>query len=191
MAENLEKRSRTRKLLKNALIELCGEKPYYDITILDICGRAGVYRSTFYRYYEAKDDMLREIEYEYIEDTRNLTPTLWSYHADASPEMYEQCLRELTADMEYHREHRKLCQFLLSPAGDIVFHAKMVESVVNTAKKGLQKTGADVSPDGMNRAIFFANGFIATIHEWLKNGSSSAQEIAAFLLSMIAQFLQT
>ena len=64
-----------------------------------------MYRSTFYRYYDTKDEVLRETEHEYIEATRGLTPTLWSIHAGASPEEMERYHRELTADMEYHREH--------------------------------------------------------------------------------------
>ena len=47
--ENKEKRDRTRAALKAALIELCDEKSYYEITIWDICNKARMYRSTFYR----------------------------------------------------------------------------------------------------------------------------------------------
>ncbi len=40
LMENREKRERTRTMLKNALIALCDEKSYYDITIWDICNKA-------------------------------------------------------------------------------------------------------------------------------------------------------
>ena len=76
MGENNKKRSRTKEHLKTALISLCGKKAYYDITIQEICRQAGLNRSTFYRYYETKDDMLREIEQEYIDDILTLTPNL-------------------------------------------------------------------------------------------------------------------
>lgn len=72
---NQEKRDRTRATLKNALIELCDEKSYYDITIWDICNKAHAYRSTYYRYFDTKDDVLREIEHEYLETTRSLNDT--------------------------------------------------------------------------------------------------------------------
>ena len=62
MAENPEKRMRTKQKLTDALVELCEEKHYYDITVWDICNKAQLYRSTFYRYFEKKDDMLREID---------------------------------------------------------------------------------------------------------------------------------
>ena len=100
-----------------------------------------MYRSTFYRYYDTKDEVLREIEHEYIEAVRGLTPTLWSIHADASSEDMAQYSRELTADMEYHREHQAVCKFLLSPAGDLTFYRMMVESIGQYIKMNLQKYG--------------------------------------------------
>ena len=111
---NQEKRGRTRAALKNALVALCDEKNYYDITIWDICNRAHTYRSTFYRYFDTKDEMLREIENDYVETTRNLTSAIHHYHPDASQEQMDSFLKELTADMEYHLKHEKLCRFLLS-----------------------------------------------------------------------------
>lgn len=185
MTENAEKRSRTRTRLKNALIDLCSEKPYYDITIQDICSRADTYRSTFYRYYDAKDTMLREIEHEYIADTRKLTPTLWSVHADASPSELEAYRRELIADMEYHRAHKKISTFLLSPAGDIYFRNKLVESISSSGRKRYQTQSARPVKNMDYQLSFFAAGFIETIHEWLKKDDCSPGEIADFLLSML------
>lgn len=115
---NLSKSERTRKRLKTALIDLCYEKNYIDITIEDICKKVDTYRSTFYRYYDTKDDMLREIEQDYIQDTRDLTPTFSILPAGFGTEEYDILLAELTADMQYHHEHRKLCRFLLSSSGD-------------------------------------------------------------------------
>lgn len=185
MPENSEKRDRTRAKLKLALVELCDEKPYYDITIGDICDRAKSYRSTFYRYYDSKDAMLREIEHEYIADTCNLTPTLWDFHTDASPEAFEDYRRELIADMEYHRAHSKICIFLLSPAGDIYFHSKMVESVNNSVRKNFQKYSIHHARNIDYFLNFFAVGFVSTIYEWLKKDDCSPSEMADFLLSMM------
>lgn len=48
---------RTREQLQAALIELIGERGYNTITIQDIVARAHVGRTTFYLYYESKDDL--------------------------------------------------------------------------------------------------------------------------------------
>lgn len=189
MAENLEKRKRTRQKLAEALVELCEQKNYYDITIWDICSKAQMYRSTFYRYYETKDDMLREIEHEYVEMTQSLTRSLGDFQADASAEKMQIFLRELTADMEYHRQNAKRCRFLLSPAGDIYFYQKMVESIGSTVRKNIQKYGKHHSTRETDYLVnYFAAGFVSTIREWLIRDDCSPEQIAAFLQDMIRRF---
>lgn len=189
MGENLEKRQRTKQKLTDALVELCEEKNYYDITVWDICNRAQLYRSTFYRYYETKDEMLREIEHEYLETTRSLTKNLGDFRADAPEEQMKVFLQELTDDMEYHRQNAKLCRFLLSPGGDIYFTQKMVESIGNTVRNNLEKKGR--LPDSAEEQYlvnYFATGFISTIRQWLIRDDWSPQHIARFLLEMIRRF---
>ncbi len=49
---------RSRRLLGNALIELMQEKRYIDITVQDIIDRADVGRTTFYKHFQDKEDLL-------------------------------------------------------------------------------------------------------------------------------------
>ncbi len=51
--------NRTRKSLRDALIELILEKRYDSITVQDILDRADVGRSTFYAHYRDKEDLFR------------------------------------------------------------------------------------------------------------------------------------
>ena len=44
--------------LENSLFELMKEKPFNDFCIRELCERAGVGRSSFYRYYSTKEDVL-------------------------------------------------------------------------------------------------------------------------------------
>ena len=44
--------------LENSLVELMKEKPYVDFSICELCDRAGVGRSSFYRYYTSKEEVL-------------------------------------------------------------------------------------------------------------------------------------
>ncbi len=189
MAENPEKRRRTRKKLADALVALCEEKNYYDISIQELCARAGFYRSTFYRYYETKDQLLREIEHDYLENARRLTRSLYDFRPDAPQEQAAVFLRELTADMEYHRENARLCRFLLSPAGDLYFRRKMVESIVETVQTNLQKQGKSSGGDMHYLVNYFVSGYIATVYEWLIREDKTPAQIAAFLLEMMKQFM--
>lgn len=52
--------SKTKQKMIGALIELCKYKPFDEITIKDICNKAGISRSTFYYNYDRKDDIFSD-----------------------------------------------------------------------------------------------------------------------------------
>ena len=47
----------TKNLISLALVQLMYKKDYSNITIKEICEKAGVSRMSFYRYYNSKDDI--------------------------------------------------------------------------------------------------------------------------------------
>lgn len=55
---------RTKKLLKDALFRLLQEKPIEDITVNEICDRAMIHRTTFYKHYEDKYHLLASLMQE-------------------------------------------------------------------------------------------------------------------------------
>ena len=59
----------TKLLLKTALIELMQEKPFPQITIKELCERADLNRTTFYRHYADQTAVLREIENDATQKT--------------------------------------------------------------------------------------------------------------------------
>ena len=60
---------RTRKMIQEALLELTVEKGYPNISVQDIADRAMINRSTFYRHYLDKDDLL----VQYMDEVTALT----------------------------------------------------------------------------------------------------------------------
>ncbi|PNZ70093.1 TetR/AcrR family transcriptional regulator [Staphylococcus croceilyticus] len=56
----------TQRLLKEALIKLLQHKNFEEVTINEIAEEAYVTRSTFYRYYEDKYELLSDIEDEIL-----------------------------------------------------------------------------------------------------------------------------
>lgn len=54
----------TKKILLDACIDLLQEKPFSDITVIDICEKAEASRSVFYKYFHDKFEL---IAYEYEE----------------------------------------------------------------------------------------------------------------------------
>ena len=60
MEAHLDLRQRkTRRLLVEALAQLLVEKPFQELSVVDICGRAMVHRTTFYAHFNDKQELLR------------------------------------------------------------------------------------------------------------------------------------
>ena len=62
---------RTRKLLKDALVELSAKRGFDAVTVGDIVERAKINRATFYRHYQDKYALVEEIFQEAIERLRH------------------------------------------------------------------------------------------------------------------------
>ncbi len=58
----------TKKCLGAALIEILKKKSIYDITIRELCSKANINRTTFYKHYNNQFDLLTEMETKFLED---------------------------------------------------------------------------------------------------------------------------
>ncbi|MCR5732697.1 MAG: TetR/AcrR family transcriptional regulator [Sphaerochaetaceae bacterium] len=94
---------RSKALIRNALIALMREKPFEDITVTDIVGRADINRGTFYAHFKSPGDVLDRIQtdavselgmvmskVDFVEFLRNPEPTLkdFSLFLLRDPEYY-------------------------------------------------------------------------------------------------------
>ena len=52
----------TKRMLKDALIDMLREKDIYHISIRELCEKADVNRTTFYKYYGSQFDLLSDME---------------------------------------------------------------------------------------------------------------------------------
>lgn len=60
-----EASSKRQREIENTLFDMMDTVPYNDITVTELCARAGIPRKAFYRYFDSKDDVL----YAYLEHT--------------------------------------------------------------------------------------------------------------------------
>ena len=58
----------TKKKLTNTLLLLIKEKKIKDITVLELCKKAKINRTTFYKYYKDIDDIVHKIEESLLTD---------------------------------------------------------------------------------------------------------------------------
>ena len=57
----------TKRLMKDALLELLERKNLANISVKELCETADVHRTTFYLHYTDPSDLLREIEQDFLD----------------------------------------------------------------------------------------------------------------------------
>src|SRR5258708_21874811 len=127
---------RTRKLLREALIELIEERGFEALTVGEISARALVSRAAFYRNYRDKYDLVEQIFEEAMGALLNAVGELGSAHP---PEIW-------VTFFEHIAQYERLYRALLGSKGSPWFVRKMRASLADLVKKrGRLPHGPDAS----------------------------------------------
>ena len=59
---------RTKRAVREALLRLIQDKPVTRVTTTELCAEADINRNTFYAHYATPEDVLAEVEKEFLED---------------------------------------------------------------------------------------------------------------------------
>lgn len=175
--KKIDRRVRYSKMvIKESFIQLLKEKPIAKITIKEVCALADVNRATFYAHYTDQYDLLQQIESDLASDVKTY---LANYDpndiAGATVEMLEKIL-------EYIKANAELVDLLLNANGDIAFEQDIImifaqlELLPASADEDLSEEDAEYA------FLFFANGCIGIIKQWLKDGMKKPVPATAELI---------
>lgn len=172
---NVNTKKNYRKLY-TALTELMEKQDLDDISVVDICNKAGTPRATFYNHFEDKYDLLRYFFKSKI--------------AGLIEELKEKNLKgkELIDDMIYEvllfiDKNSKLLERMLRDDSSIGIYEiqKIINDVLLYNFKNFKKEYEFLLPiDAL--ASFYAGGLIFTGKWWLDNNMSLSYEEATFFL---------
>jgi AcrR family transcriptional regulator len=151
---------RTRRRLREALVELVLENGYESATIRDLADRAGVGYATYFRHYPTKDALLLDLLEDLLADLMALLePTLADEDASRNGAMV----------FEHVRDHADLYRVLIASER----HVDLVPRAFEVARSGLGRSiepapGALLPPDAaLNHLV---RSFVALIEWWLGAG---------------------
>jgi AcrR family transcriptional regulator len=187
MNGSAEKRTRTKAALYDALIGLCEQKSYQKVRVLEIAQAAGVDKSTFYRYYSTKDELLRDIEDYYFEEIKALNPSMTVLLSKIDSDDTEALRSSLIKVLEFHMRYRKFTIFLLSPSGDPAFRHKLESTLMDTAQEALQMRGIAPSKFREYGSYFLIQGYYNTLWRWLKEQDCPLEEFADYLMTYLTR----
>ncbi|MDR0597400.1 MAG: TetR/AcrR family transcriptional regulator [Treponema sp.] len=179
----------TRKALRDGLVELLKAKSVLDISIKEICEAAGVSRSTFYAYYKDQYDLLGQMEEEIFVEFDKL---IQQYSPGRTMLPAKELLMLIEAVLFSIAGNSNSIQALLSENGERDFQKKFARYF--TGRMRQFKVIAAEAPEEeriMNyRSVFFRDGCIAMLQEWLKTGMDmSVRDMAKLFTRLIRSVL--
>ena len=190
MAQKIEdlRVRRTRKLLQKALIELATEKGFADVTIRDITERAMVNRSTFYRHYLDKYDLLSQ----YMEQLYELIDAQdgeasWADKPDQPPDQppagLVRILKHVQANADFYR-------VMLGKKGDPALCAESFRRFIDKQFRRMVSSEvpqADPSRPPIDLSVsYILHAGIGAIVWWLENDQPVTPEQVAVWLNQLS-----
>lgn len=163
----------TKQLISLALFMLVHKKNYEDISVKEICEKAGVSRMSFYRYYDRKDDIFIDFCDTRFEEFYDL------YLANNENISNEEFILNM---FKFFKQYAKPLQVLISAGKEYL----LMEQFINYAKFlfGKNKDKTKVYQFAKVIGPFFAGGFFTVLLTWLRDGmEESPEEINRILLS--------
>lgn len=182
MTKNIKDRrvQKTRKLLKDALIELITEKDYESITVQEILDRANVGRSTFYAHFQYKDQLL----YSCFEDIDELFEQLNKRVSEARKNSEGVDDVNLTLNLfQFAERNHRFFKALLGKRSNGVFNKHFYDYLFTHIKEHLKLPMPREKHDSLQSEImahYLVSAFIGILIWWVDNNMPcTAEEIDA------------
>ena len=173
---------RTHKLLWEALIALLGEQAFEEITVTEICDRAMVHRTTFYKHYADKYALLEQgmrQMYDALVAEVNSPPSAFSI--DDPPPYY---IRMFTHVAEYQHFYK----LMLCGAGIGRFQKQLKDYIAEQTEVKIHAFTSPTKKSAVPPAIqaqFLAGAVISILAWWLEQGMPHPPErMAQYVLSL-------
>ena len=172
----------TKRLLKDALLELMEHQDLVSITVTAVCEKADIHRSTFYKYYTDTVSLLTEIKQDFL-DRIPAPPQILN-------QQNQEALLTATSDFfDYIRENKKAFRVLFNDSSGNSFSARLVEYLCN----GYVPVSDDTDEQSSRfMRVYIANGTVGMMREWVNTGfrisSHDLAEMMYFLSKKISQY---
>ena len=179
--KNYRNAVRSKKMIRQAFLELLQEKPCEKITVTDIAQRADLNRSTFYAHYPEVQGLIEEIEDEIVSRSMQLLSEVTCQNIFQDPKVFLQIL------VQPVEENKKLYQLLVQSD-----YAGRQLHKINEAFAAYVLNSPEIPESLRNskyfavRINFFIGGIINTYCQWLTGElDCSLDDIAEGIARMI------
>ncbi|AQR93423.1 MULTISPECIES: TetR/AcrR family transcriptional regulator [Clostridium] len=165
---------RTYKSLTEAFLQLMSEKHFEDITVNELCKKAMIRRTTFYKHFADKYEFFRFFVCQLQTDFDAINPASADYIAPYP--FYISIIHHILNFLREHEQfvHMVLGSNLLSTLLDILSE-QIIFDITDKIKIGIKKgIAVPASPEIV--ASFFTGAIIHTIGWWLMQKKKISEE---------------
>ncbi|MEA4816208.1 MAG: TetR/AcrR family transcriptional regulator [Lachnospiraceae bacterium] len=177
---------RSKRLLKQGLLELMGEKKFTDITVRDITERSDLNRGTFYLHYSNTYDLLTKLESEMFADVQAIID---EHSVEANSGTLQPILEPI---LSYIVQNKDICYTLYrnTPGGSFV--DKMHKLIYKNGVAIIHHRFPAASDERLRYLLsFITYGLIGLIKEWfdtdMKTENKEIVKIADTMLNALAE----
>lgn len=172
--------TRSKLALKSALISMMEEKGFENVTVNDLCAKAGLNRGTFYNHFKTKEDLLWALEDEVMDDLvtfqeemRKVSLTSLSFYV-----ISKKPLPFLVSLFDYLRLQGDFLHAVLGPGGDIRFGPRLRDSICTNLIQSILHERYRKSNDPLVQyyVSFFASAYLGVIMRWIETGMKESSE---------------
>ena len=163
----------TKRMLKEALIRLLGQKAIEKIKVQELCQEAQINRTTFYKYYGNQFDLMNEIKNEFLNQLE------MHFENDDDP-------KNLVNVLSYINEQREICLALIQTLSDDSFLKSIIglSYITTELEQGLSSRYEGIRKEYANE--FLLHGAYAVLRRWLYSDSPETPEFIADVIMEMA-----
>ncbi len=166
----------TKRMLKAALIEMLKDKDIYHISIRELCEKADVNRTTFYKYYGSQFDLLADMEND-----------LLMFMTQVIKKNEENPKKVIIAACEYLEENQEFAKLIINNNVDPTFANRLfsVEVIRESFMHRFSANKSEVEQEYIYH--FLTYGIFRVVCVWLnKEKRESPQMLAKLIERMLS-----
>lgn len=159
---------RTYKLLFESLLSLLSENNFEDISVTDICENAMVHRTTFYKHFEDKHQLLKFCVKEF--QTMFSEQNIDEFKYDNLSDYYFNTIKNILEFTTSSKNKSHFVALLRNNSNSIqtIFHETVVEDVMLKLEE-VKKSGTEILLPIPIIAEFYTGAIISVIRWWFEN----------------------
>lgn len=182
--------SRTKRSIKEAFVDLLGEKGIDSFSINELCERADVNRGTFYNHFKDKEDLLNAIQSDFLFGLIEFKEQMGSISLSdlALQKITKRPFPQLVSLFEYLKDQSGFLSVMLGANGDPRFGKLLKEILCKEIVLSLlhDRYTKDPTPFVNYYVSFYSSAYLGVITEWIEGGlKESSEEMAQIAVRLL------